>query len=303
MKELRHERRLQFAPPKTYDYSKPKKIFPKPKHREPNTSSSSGANYSSATANNTSFRPPEFYNNPEFYNTLGSQKNQSQSFATPTPPSYTNPIYQQQPLPTPPQFLPPPPPSQFLPFPPIPPLFMNPPNLIDFQQFNPAIPNLNVPPPSFLANKNAQQPEQSIPLETYETCIIGTSMIKPINPSKVFSANTKCFFNSISGGSIKNVMDSLEQNEQSLKSCLIFVVTCGSNDLDSTYKDIQQVISLYLDLARLLKKLFPSAKLVFNKLVPRTSTRFVDLNVNVLKLLKQNLIILLNYFEMKDQYE
>lgn len=271
MKELRQERRLQFAPPKTYDYSKPK-INYKQKHRHQNP-----ATTSSASINNSSFQPPEFYNNPDFYNSLGQAQNQ-QTSQQPTPNMPPNipviPMFQQQQT-----FTRPP----LLPFPPIPPLFMNPPNLTNF---NPVMPNLNAPPPSLMATPNIQPQQlqqQPIPVENYETCIIGTSMIKNVSPAKVFSAETNCFFDSISGGCIKNIIDSLEQNQLALKNCRIFIVTCGSNDLDSSYRDSQQVISLYLDLARLLKKLFPNARLVFNKLVPRTSTRHIELTVIIFR--------------------
>lgn len=265
MKELRQERRLQFAPPKTYDYSKPK-INYKHKHRHQNPATTSTA----STGNNSSFQPPEFYNNPDFYNSLG----QAQNHKTPKqptaniPPNIPAPMFQQHQTVTQPPLLP---------FPPIPPLFMNPPNLINF---NPVIPNLNAPPPSPMTMPIIQPlQEQPILVENYETCIIGTSMIKHVSPAKVFSAETNCFFNSISGGCIKNIIDLLEQNQLALKNCRIFIVTCGSNDLDSSYRDSQQVISLYLELARLLKKLFPNARLVFNKLVPRTSTRYIELTV------------------------
>ena len=89
-------------------------------------------------------------------------------------------------------------------------------------------------------------------------------MVKKINPQNLFSQDKTCYFESISGGSIKNIIMSLNENEKNLKKCKTFVITCGSNDLDSLYKGIQKVIELYLQLARLLKKLFPEGRFFFN---------------------------------------
>lgn len=104
-------------------------------------------------------------------------------------------------------------------------------------------------------------------------------MVKYIDPKNVFDSETKCFHKSISGGSIKHIKEALEYHEANLKNVKLFIVTCGSNDCDSTYKDAQAVISLYLNLARTMKKLFPDAKLIFNKLVPRMDTKFSELAV------------------------
>jgi hypothetical protein len=107
-------------------------------------------------------------------------------------------------------------------------------------------------------------------------------MIKYIDPKFIFnSKETKCYFKSISGGSIRHVIEDLKENEIRLKNVRIFVVTCGSNDLDSTYHDIQAVKTMYLELARTLKKLFPNARLVFNKLVRRTWTKYSTLEVRL----------------------
>ena len=106
-------------------------------------------------------------------------------------------------------------------------------------------------------------------------------MIKYLDPKFIFNnTETKCYFNSISGGSIKDIIKDLKENEARLKTVKIFVVSCGSNDLDSTYNDTQEVIAMYLDLARTLKKLFPYARLVFNKLTRRTWTKFSILGVS-----------------------
>ena len=104
-------------------------------------------------------------------------------------------------------------------------------------------------------------------------------MVKHIKPHEIFKSTTNCLLKSISGGSIKNVTEYLEENQISLRDSKHFIVTCGSNDLDTTFKSTQKVIELYLELARLLKKLFPSAELFFNKLVPRKSTKYVQLQV------------------------
>lgn len=106
-------------------------------------------------------------------------------------------------------------------------------------------------------------------------------MVKYIDPKNVFDSETKCFHKSISGGSIKHIKEALEYHEANLKNVKLFIVTCGSNDCDSTYKDAQAVISLYLNLARTMKKLFPDAKLIFNKLVPRMDTKFSELAVSI----------------------
>ena len=49
--------------------------------------------------------------------------------------------------------------------------------------------------------------------------------------------------------------------------------------MDSTNYDANKVIEMYLELARTLKKKFPNAKLVFNKLVRRTWTKYTSQEV------------------------
>lgn len=109
----------------------------------------------------------------------------------------------------------------------------------------------------------------------YEACLIGSSMIKHINSKEIFP-NQKCYFNSISGGKIKDILASLKSNEQLLKNASCFVVTCGSNDCDSL-NDMKTVINDYLDLAQYLHSTHKGSKFIFNKLIPRSKCRYVSL--------------------------
>lgn len=106
----------------------------------------------------------------------------------------------------------------------------------------------------------------------------GTSMVKHIKPSDLFNEK-KCYFKSISGGSIINIINLIKTDENKMKDIKLFVITCGSNDLDSTFKTVQRTIEIYLDLGRTLKSLFPNAKFFFNTLIPRSTTRYISLDV------------------------
>ena len=109
----------------------------------------------------------------------------------------------------------------------------------------------------------------------YEACVIGTSMVKHIDVKVLFS-NKNCFFKSISGGRINDITNSLKQREELLKKCKYFIVTCGSNDVDSL-NSITQVKADYFKLAFYLSRKYPGAKFFFNKLIPRLKTKYLDL--------------------------
>lgn len=111
--------------------------------------------------------------------------------------------------------------------------------------------------------------------DDYEMCLIGTSMVRNIQPNKIFP-NKKCFFKSISGGRINDIVNYLKFNESWLTNCKLFLITCGSNDCDS-FKSINEVIQDYLNLAQYLSHKYPVSRLLFNKLVPRTKTRYTNL--------------------------
>ena len=110
---------------------------------------------------------------------------------------------------------------------------------------------------------------------TYDLCLIGTSMVKNIETNKLLP-NKRCFFKSISGGCIRDVWNALKSREALLRGCKIFVITCGSNDCDST-RDLKTTINDFLELAQYLSKLYPDSKLIFNKLIPRTKTRYTQI--------------------------
>ncbi len=101
-------------------------------------------------------------------------------------------------------------------------------------------------------------------------------MIRNIHPNEIFP-NKKCFYKSISGGRINDVANYLKLNESWLMNCKLFLVTCGSNDCDS-FKSLSEVIQDYLNLAQYLSAKYPKSRLLFNKLVPRTKTRYTNLN-------------------------
>jgi hypothetical protein len=109
-------------------------------------------------------------------------------------------------------------------------------------------------------------------LKPFETCLIGTSMIKHIRPVDLFKKK-KCFYKSISGGSIKHVDAFLRTKEGYFDNCETFVITCGSNDCDST-KKINETVAAYFELCWYLHQKYPNAHLVLNTLVPRQTTRY-----------------------------
>ena len=96
-------------------------------------------------------------------------------------------------------------------------------------------------------------------------------MIKGVNCNAVFP-NRKCIFKSISGGLTRHCHEYVKSRELLLANCKYFIVVCGSNDCDMFY-DINKVIMDYLEFAQYLSKMFPRARLIFNKLVPRLRTK------------------------------
>ena len=104
-------------------------------------------------------------------------------------------------------------------------------------------------------------------------------MIKNIKPCNLFN-DKKCYFKSISGGSIMNIINLIKSDVKRMKNIKLFVITCGSNDLDNNHKSIQKIIEMYLELGRNLKSLFPNSNFFFNILIPRTTTRYISLNVS-----------------------
>ena len=110
---------------------------------------------------------------------------------------------------------------------------------------------------------------------SYDVCLIGTSMIKNINANEIFS-NKKCYFKSISGGKIKDILLNLKSNENLLKNSKCFLITCGSNDVDSL-NDMKTTINDFLELAQYLHSTYESSQFIFNKLIPRTKCRYVSL--------------------------
>lgn len=110
----------------------------------------------------------------------------------------------------------------------------------------------------------------------YTACLIGTSMVKHINVKTLFSNETKCFFKSISGGLIKGITSCLTARELLLAHCKLFIITAGSNDIDSGH-DVQVAINDFTNLAKYLHSKYPDAKVIINKLIPRTRTKFTKL--------------------------
>ncbi|CAF0936137.1 unnamed protein product [Brachionus calyciflorus] len=111
----------------------------------------------------------------------------------------------------------------------------------------------------------------------FEAALIGTSMVKHIDPSKIFE-DKKCFFKSISGGRISDIIEFVKKREGFFSQCKYICITCGSNDCDS-YNEIKQTIDRYLELAQYLHKTYPESLLIFNQLIPRTKTKYVDLDL------------------------
>jgi len=109
----------------------------------------------------------------------------------------------------------------------------------------------------------------------YQTCLIGSSMVKHIDVKLLFP-DKNCLFKSISGGRINDIINYLKANEKLLINSKCFVVTCGSNDCDSL-SELKDVVSHYFELAQYLKNTFNKASFVFNKLIPRTKCRYVSI--------------------------
>ncbi len=109
----------------------------------------------------------------------------------------------------------------------------------------------------------------------FKACLIGSSMIKHLYSNELFF-NKKCFFKSISGGSINDVHQCLDINKNILNNCEIFVITIGSNDIDRN-KPIKSAIQDFTNFYLFLNKTFPNAKFIINKLVPRTKTKYTNL--------------------------
>ena len=119
------------------------------------------------------------------------------------------------------------------------------------------------------ANHNKQQSGN------YTACLIGTSMVKQIDVKRLFTDGTKCFFKSISGGLIKSIISCLTVRELLLANCKTFIITAGSNDIDSN--SAEEAISDFKSLVEYLNETHPIAKIIINKLIPRTRTKFSDL--------------------------
>jgi hypothetical protein len=109
-------------------------------------------------------------------------------------------------------------------------------------------------------------------LMPFETCLIGTSMIRNIRSADLFPTK-KCFFKSINGGLIEHVDSYLRAREGFFDHCHTFVLTCGSNDCDSK-NEINETVAAYYALCWYLHLKYPTARLVLNTLVPRQHTRF-----------------------------
>jgi hypothetical protein len=107
----------------------------------------------------------------------------------------------------------------------------------------------------------------------FKACLIGTSMVRNIRYKDLFGSDLKTFFKSISGGLIKHVDTFLRSRANLLNQCNIFVITCGSNDCDST-SDMASTLSDYLNMCRYLNETFPAARLVLNTLIPRQRCKY-----------------------------
>lgn len=117
----------------------------------------------------------------------------------------------------------------------------------------------------------------------YTACLIGTSMVKHLSIKEMFPSK-RCFFKSISGGSIKNVLQCLRARSNCLTDCEVFVLTAGSNDIDrdgpgATDTALDSSVEDFLSLCTYLKETYPTARFIINKLIPRTKTKYTDLHV------------------------
>lgn len=114
-------------------------------------------------------------------------------------------------------------------------------------------------------------------VKTFEVALIGTSMIKHLDPGKIFEKK-KCFYKSISGGRISDILEFIKKREGFFNDCQFICLTCGSNDCDS-YNDIQTTIQRCIDLASYLHSKYPKSTLIFNQLIPRLKTKYIDLEM------------------------
>jgi hypothetical protein len=109
--------------------------------------------------------------------------------------------------------------------------------------------------------------------QSYDALLIGTSMINNIDVNDFFP-DLKCLFKSINGGKTTDILEYLKKNEDILKSTKYFIITCGSNDVDSLMK-LSDIMLDHLQLVRYLENDFKDAQIIFNKLIPRIKCRHV----------------------------
>ncbi|RNA27106.1 hypothetical protein BpHYR1_002977 [Brachionus plicatilis] len=136
-------------------------------------------------------------------------------------------------------------------------------------------------------------------VKPFEAALIGTSMVKHLDPNKIFE-NKKSFFKSISGGRISDIQEFIKKREGFFNDCQFICLTCGSNDCDS-YNDIQTTIQKCLDLATYLHSKYPKGILIFNELIPRLKTKYIDLDF--LKLVVPCQVVKHDEFEDKSKLE
>lgn len=99
----------------------------------------------------------------------------------------------------------------------------------------------------------------------YEFVFIGTSMIKHI---KLSIKNS--YLKALSGARIEILFNFIKT--KFFSNCKYFMLTCGSNDCDSTIA-IESTTHIYLQLLKYLREKFTDAVIFINELVPRTRTR------------------------------
>jgi hypothetical protein len=135
-----------------------------------------------------------------------------------------------------------------------------------------------------LIDEMAKPAKKASNSNNYTACLIGTSMVKHLSIKEMFPSR-RCFFKSISGGSIKNVLQCLRARSNCLTDCEVFVLTAGSNNIDKDGTDTATDTALassvedFLSLCTYLKETYPTARFIVNKLIPRTKTKYTDLQV------------------------
>jgi hypothetical protein len=130
------------------------------------------------------------------------------------------------------------------------------------------------------SSKKLNNQETNREIISFDSCLIGSSMIKHIDKCNLLEQTQfkKTYFKSISGGLIKNVLQNLKEMESELFNCKLFVITVGSNDCDSL-NQIDKVIADYFDLIEYLRETYSSETVfVLNKLIPRLKTRYTKLD-------------------------